>query len=124
MTTADQLRETDWRRRQAMVSGDAAALDRLLADDLVWTHSSGKVDGKRSFLDKIESHAVDYQVLEVTEDTVADHGDVLLHHGVLDGRVSVEGKEKALRNRFLSVWKCAGGTLQLIAWQSTGMQGG
>lgn len=121
MTTADELRETDWRRRQAMISGDVAVLDSLLAEDLVWTHSSGKVDGKRSFLAKIESRAVDYQSLEVTEDAVGKHGDIMIHHGVLDGRVAVDGKEKTLRNRFLSVWKYAGGTFQLLAWQSTGM---
>ncbi len=104
-----------------MISGDAALLDSLLAEDLVWTHSSGKTDGKRSFLDKIESRAVDYQSLEVTEDAVTNHGDIMIHHGVLAGRVSVDGKEKALRNRFLSVWKYAEGRFQLLAWQSTGM---
>jgi hypothetical protein len=32
----------------------------------------------------------------------------------------VDGREKALRNRFLSVWKRSDDRLELLAWQSTG----
>jgi ketosteroid isomerase-like protein len=121
MTTVDELREADWRRRQAMIDGDAATLKRLLADDLIWTHSSGRTDDKRSLLDRIESKAVTYLSLEVADDVVSRHGDVMIHHGALEGLVSVDGRERVLRNRFLSVWKVSGGAFELLAWQSTGL---
>jgi hypothetical protein len=35
--------------------------------------------------------------------------------------VSVDGRERVLRNRFLSVWKVSGGAFELLAWQSTGL---
>jgi ketosteroid isomerase-like protein len=120
MTTADELQETDWRRRQAMIAADVAGLERLLAEELIWTHSSGKTDDKQSFLEKIAAKAVDYQSLEVTDDVVSSQGDVMIHHGTLTGRVAVDGVEKALRNRFLSVWQWRDGTFVLLAWQSTG----
>lgn len=120
MTDADELRATDRRRRDAMIAGDADALAPLLADELVWIHSSGRKDDRKAFLDRIGSRAAHYHELEVSDDVVTRHGDVLVHHGNLLGRVSVDGTEKALRNRFLSVWKRSGGVLELLAWQSTG----
>lgn len=121
MTTVDELREADWRRRQAMIDGDVGALGELLSEELIWTHSSGKTDGKQSFIERIASRAVTYLALEVVDDTVAEHGDVMVHSGVLEGRVSADGRERPLRNRFLSVWKWTGRHFELLAWQSTGL---
>lgn len=121
MTILDEFREVDWRRRQAMIDGDAAALGRLLADELIWTHSSGRTDDKASLLHRIESKAAVYLTLEPVDDVASLHGDLVVHHGILEGRVSVDGQERALRNRFLSVWKLSGGAFTLLAWQSTGL---
>jgi ketosteroid isomerase-like protein len=110
----------DARRRAAMIAGDADTLASLLGDELVWTHSSGKTDDKAAFLAGIASRAVVYTALDVAEVTVARHGDAYVCHGTLNGRASRDGVEKALRNRFLSVWKRSGNSLQMVAWQSTG----
>jgi ketosteroid isomerase-like protein len=120
MIEPDAVRAADRRRRLAMIAGDADALAPLLADALVWTHSSGKQDGKASFLDKIAANTADYHELEVSDDDVVCFADIAIHRGDLTGRVSVDGREKALRNRFLSVWQGSGSTLELLAWQSTG----
>lgn len=121
MNIEEALRAADRRRRRAMVGADTDALAKLLADELIWTHSSGKTDGKRSFLEKIASGSVVYLSLDVANDAVSSHGDVAIHHGTLSGRVSVDGRERALRNRFLAVWKHSGDAFQLLAWQSTGL---
>lgn len=42
-------------RYRAMVDGDLATLERLLADGLVYTHSSSAVDGKASYLESLRS---------------------------------------------------------------------
>jgi ketosteroid isomerase-like protein len=120
MTTIDELREADWRRRQAMIDADVDTLGDLLADDLIWTHSSGKTDDKPNFIERIGSEAVTYLALEVSDDVVSRHGDIFVHHGILEGRVSVDGQERALRSRFLSVWAWTGRRFELLAWQSTG----
>ena len=41
-------------------------------------------------------------------------------NGLLNGRASRDGVEKALRNRFLSVWVRQDGDFRMVAWQSTG----
>jgi 2-dehydropantoate 2-reductase len=119
MRSPEALKEADRQRREAMIASDTHALARLLADDMAWTHSSGKKDTKGTFLDRIASGAADYRSLEVADDVVSSHGDIMIHHGTLTGRVVVEGGERAMSNRFLSVWKWSGSALQLLAWQST-----
>ena len=115
----ERLLEADRIRRQSMVAGDADRLSATLGDDLVWTHSSGKTDDKAAFLKKIESRAVVYQSLETDDQSVSQHGDVMVCHGTLVGSAAVGGKVKDLRNRFLSVWVKSGDTYEMIAWQST-----
>jgi len=120
MTHTQALRDADRRRRDAMIAGEPDTLAALLDDELVWIHSSGKQDDKTSFLGKIAAGGVVYLELEVSDDSVTDCGDVLVHRGNLFGRASVGGRDKALRNRFLSVWRRSGDVPQLLFWQSTG----
>ncbi len=114
------LREADLHRREAMIGGDMEALGRLLADDLVWTHSSGACDDRTAFLDRIAAATTRYLELAVSDDVVSEHGALLLHHGTLTGRAVVNGQDKSLRNRFLAVWRDRGDGFELLAWQSTG----
>ncbi|MFV2091420.1 MAG: nuclear transport factor 2 family protein [Pseudomonadales bacterium] len=120
MSDEDRLLEADRVRRESMVSGDVERLSAMLSDDLVWTHSSGKMDDKESFLKKIETRAVVYQSLEPESQTISQHGDVMICHGTLIGSAAVDGKVKNLRSRFLSVWQRSGNSFEMLAWQSTG----
>lgn len=115
------LKNTDQRRRDAMIAADVATLRDLLAADLHWTHSSGASDDRDGFLDRIAAGTTRYLALTVADDQASAHGTILLHHGILDGRAVVNGQEKALRNRFLAVWRQSGDGLELLAWQSTGL---
>ncbi len=112
--------KADAARRAAMIAGDVEALGALLHEDLIWTHSSGKTDGRASFLDGIGSGAVRYLALETEGVEVLSRGDVFVCHGLLTGRASRDGVEKALVNRFLNVWVREGDRFRMIAWQSTG----
>lgn len=116
-----RLREADRRRREAMIAGDHEALVRLLAADLVWTHSSGACDDRAAFMERIAAGATRYLELTVSDDVASEHGTILLHHGTLSGRARVNGQDKALCNRFLAVWRRSDDGLELLAWQSTGM---
>jgi ketosteroid isomerase-like protein len=121
MTEKNKLLEADAARRAAMVAGDAEALERLLSDELIWTHSSGRTDSKASFLEGIASGTVRYLALDVADVQVARYGEVLVCHGTLDGRASRDGVEKTLASRFLSVWRRRDDTFELLAWQSTAL---
>lgn len=120
MNDHPDLMAADAARRRAMIAGDTGALAGLLADDLVWTHSSGKTDDKTSFLSGIASGTVQYHALDVEEVRVLERTELFVCQGTLVGRASRDGVEKPLRNRFLSVWERRGDALRMLAWQSTG----
>ena len=47
-------------RYAAQLQSDVNALDRLLADDLVYIHSNAQVDSKQAFIDSLRSGVVKY----------------------------------------------------------------
>ena len=67
MSDVEALMNADTQRRVAMVSSDVVALGDYLADDLSWTHSSGKTDSKESFLAGMASGTTVYHSLDVRD---------------------------------------------------------
>lgn len=53
MTLFKALEDADAARRKAMIEADVQALATYLDDDLRWTHSSGKTDGKTALIASI-----------------------------------------------------------------------
>ena len=122
MSDVEALMNADTRRRVAMVSGDVVALGDYLADDLSWTHSSGKTDSKESFLAVMASGTTVYHSLDVRDTRVRIFGDIFVLEGVVFGDVTKDGLDKKLVNRFVTVWqKRERDLFQMHAWQSTGL---
>ena len=107
------------RRYKAMVDADAAALDGLLADTLVYTHSYGGADSKKSYLDGIRAKKWVYRKIERPQEDMQVHGDCV----VVTGRVRIElladGQSKVLNSAFTNVWVNGPQGWQMTAWQST-----
>ena len=113
------LDEVDASRFRAMIAADAAALDRVLADDLVYTHTTGRVDTKQAFIDSLTSGNISYEAIS-TRDTVARvYGDVAVITGSADFEVSAGSQQLAFPIRFTEVYEWSDGRWQLVAWQST-----
>jgi ketosteroid isomerase-like protein len=114
-----ELLRLDDERVRAMMAADAAALERLMSDDIVYTHSSGRLDSKRSFIASIVGGTVKYRRVDRKEVAAS------LREGfaVLTGRVEIDvetgGRVLNLNLRFCNVWERAGKGWQQIAWQST-----
>ncbi len=49
------MKELDAKRFAAQVKNDVDTLASLLADDLVYTHSSSVVDGKTTYIDSLRT---------------------------------------------------------------------
>lgn len=122
MSDIESLILADVQRRAAMVAGDVGTLANYLADDLSWTHSSGKTDSKVSFLEVMASGTTDYHSLEVRDTEARMYGNIFILEGVVFGDVTKDGQDKKLVNRFLTVWGWRENNgFELHAWQSTGL---
>jgi ketosteroid isomerase-like protein len=115
-----EILAADARRFAAMVQGDQAALDGLLADDLTYTHSSGQLETKAQFLESLRSGKLRYLSVQPSDQAVRLYGDTAVVTGRAEVKVSSQGRDAAaLSLRFTEVWVKSGGAWKLTAWQST-----
>lgn len=114
------IRSLEDRRYKAMCEGDAAALQELLADTLVYTHSYGGADSKASYMDGIRSKKWQYRKIERPKEHIELYGDAC---AVVTGQVRIEllseGKPKTLNSAYTNVWIKGARGWQMVAWQST-----
>ena len=114
-----QKAEKDWAK--AVMAQDASALGQILADELIYAHSTGNIDTKAKYLSNMKSGAAKYELIEHQDLTVKAYGDT----GVAHSHVRMKGtnKEGPFDNKLmmLHVWVKQGGKWHLVAHQTTKM---
>jgi len=118
-STAEQLiLKADTDRFTAMVSGDVAMLDRLLAVELSYINNRARIEDKHAFLYGIKSGKTKYTSIVPSERQVHVMGTVATVIGV----AVMRGEEEPgvdIGIRYTSVHVLRDGRWQMIAWQST-----
>ena len=117
------IRQLEDRRYRAMCEADAEALDTLLADSLVYTHSYGGADSKATYLAGIRGKKWVYRKIERPIEDIQVHGDSAVVTGQVTIELMSEGKPKTLNSRFTNVWVKGAKGWQMVAWQSTPVAG-
>ena len=115
----DTIRSLEDRRFRAMCQADAATLDELLADTLVYTHSYGGADGKASYLAGIRAGKWVYRKIERPKEDIQVHGDCAVVTGQVRIELLSDGKPKSLNSAYTNVWIRGARGWQMVAWQST-----
>ena len=118
MTEKDILALED-ERFAAMTARDFARLQLLVHDELMYTHSSGVVDGKNTWLDSMKSGRVKYKKAACTERKVRLYGDTALITGRAHIEAEIGGQAKTLKLLFLNAWTKTPQGWKFVAWQST-----
>ena len=111
--------DLDRKRMDAMCQKDAATLEAILADDLVYTHSSARLDTKQSLIGGMSSGAAVYQSIETSDVEARDYGGAVVLTGAARIQVNANGKPLTLNVRFTDVYVNRNGQWQMVAWQST-----
>ena len=111
--------DLDKKRMTAMAQKDVATLNTLLADDLVYTHSSARLDTKQSLIGAMESGSTVYTSVEPSDVKAQDLGDTVVLTGSCRISVTSGGRPNSFRVRFTDVYANKGGRWQMVAWQST-----
>ena len=111
--------DLDKKRMTAMAQKDIATLNALLSDDLVYTHSSARLDTKQSLIGNMESGSTVYTAVEPSDVKAQDLGDTVVLTGSCRISVMSHGRPKSLSVRFTDVYANKAGRWQMVAWQST-----
>lgn len=123
MSNAKTIIDLDAKRMQAMGAKDYATLEAVIADDLIYTHSSARIDTKQSLIGAMKSGATVYQSVVPSEVKAQDLGDAVVLTGVAQITVVSNGTPNAFGVRFLDVYAKRNGSWQMVTWQSTRLPG-
>src|SRR5689334_13526236 len=115
----ETIRKLEDQRYAAMCAADAVALEKLLADTLVYTHSYGGSDGKANYLDGIRSKKWQYRKIERPKEAIQVFGDCALVTGQIRIELLSDGQPKTLISAYTNVWLKRPKRWQMVAWQST-----
>ena len=109
----------DAQRMTAMSQGDVGTLNALISDDLIYTHSSARLDTKQSLIENMQTGKTVYTAVVPSDVKAQDCGDAVVLTGV--ARISVKSGDNAMNFgvRFTDVWVNKGGNWQMVTWQST-----
>jgi len=113
------IRQLEDRRFRAMVEADAAALEQLLAETLLYTHSNATTDGKASYIAGVRSKKWQYRKIERPVEEIQVYGDTAVVAGQVRIDILVEGQPKIMNSRYTDVWVKGAKGWQMVAWQST-----
>ncbi|HEY7491564.1 MAG TPA: nuclear transport factor 2 family protein [Candidatus Tectomicrobia bacterium] len=116
---AQKIIDLDKKRMHAMAQKDIATLNALLSDDLVYTHSTARLDTKQSLIGAMESGRTVYTAVEPSDVKAQELGDAVVLTGAARIGVMSSGNPVSFRVRFTDVYVNKGGQWQMVAWQST-----
>jgi ketosteroid isomerase-like protein len=112
---SDKVRETSAAWRQAVIQRDEAALQRVLAEDLTYSHANGRTQNKAEYIAAILKGPGRYESFTESDTQVRVYGGTAVLTGYVD--VKMAGRDQ-YRVRTLEVYVLNNGRWQMAAKQS------
>lgn len=104
--------------RKAMIDADKTALEALLAPELSYGHSNGKIEDRAMLLESIGSGQSDFITMEISEQSIKMVGKTAIVRHKLAGEVNDGGKPSSLKLFVLQIWQKQGPSWKLLARQA------
>jgi ketosteroid isomerase-like protein len=109
--------EQQW--ENALINSNVSALENLYDENLIYTHSNGKVDTRESYLAAIKSGATKYQSMKRDEIKVSVYGHTAVVTCHWEVHILSRGNKTDLNARYLHVYAEQPDGWKLVAHEST-----
>jgi len=106
-------------RYTAIVNVDVETLDVILDDNMIFTHASGKIDTKESFLHSLGAGSLVYNKIDIEDIEVRLYDSCGIVTGKLLLDITVRGEGRKLELLFTTVWVSEQHGWKVAAYQST-----
>jgi hypothetical protein len=103
-------------RIEALVTANYDVLSTFLTDNFFYTHSSGRVEDKVTYLTKLRLRTdLIFTSIKTSDRRVQSYGDI----SVVSGQIDIVTNIGVHKNLYLGVWHLEDGRWKLTAWTST-----
>jgi ketosteroid isomerase-like protein len=104
--------------KKAMVDGDREALNKIAAEKLSYGHSSGLVENKQQFIEKIASGVSDFLSIDLANQTISVSGNAAIVRHELHAKTNDSGKPGEAHLRVLLIFQKQSGKWLMLARQA------
>jgi hypothetical protein len=115
---AEEVWQLESQRRAALIAGDLKTLESLFSDEMTYTHTTGKVDTKKSYLESLRS-GVRYEAMDLSDVNIARYDNTVVMVGLAQIAVKSPSGPIRFRARFTGVWARQQERWRFVAWQTT-----
>ena len=117
--TEAEIRQADKQWAAAVQARDLAALERIFDDGLIYAHSTGIVETKKQYIERLRGGKQRYDQVTIEKSQVALHGDAAVTLSWV--RMSGRSNERLFNDHVMMthVWVRKGGAWKLAAHQTT-----
>ena len=118
----DEIRAAEKAWIGAVTKQDAATLEKTLAAQLIYAHSTGIIEDKAQYLARLKSGAQRYATIEQENLTIRVYGNSAVAHSKV--RMTGKSDKRDFDDRLMMIhfWVKQGGSWQLVAHQTTRLQ--
>ena len=106
-------------RFKAIVDGRWDDFAAICHPELRYTHATGVVDSRATYLDKLRSGHYDYRYIDHTVEHTSTQGATVLLWGTMTAELRAGAQSKRIDNRTLTVWVLHDDQWLLLAQQPT-----
>ncbi len=118
----DEIRKAEKAWAAAVVAGDQAALDRILAGQLIYAHSTGVIETKSEYAGRLRAGRQKYEAIEHEKLEVRMYGGAAVAHAHVRMRGRSDARPFNDRLMMLHLWVRQDGRWQLAAHQTTKLE--
>jgi ketosteroid isomerase-like protein len=104
--------------RIAMINADSKMLYKLTNENLSYGHSSGAVDDKKIFIEKLVSGTSDFVTINLTEQTITVSKQTAIVRHILNATTNDNGKAGEVHLKVMQVWQKEKASWKLLARQA------
>jgi len=114
-----EIRELERQRFRAMERVDVATLNRILSDDLIYTHANGLQQTKAELIGVLGSGDMKYESIAPNDTRVRIYDQAAVVTGHASIKIKTGGGEQGFKICYLDVYVKQDGRWQMVAWQSS-----
>jgi hypothetical protein len=105
--------------KKALIDGKETDLNAIAAEELSYGHSSGKVEDKKTFVERLVSGNSDFKTIQLSEQTIRIVGNIAIVRHRLVAETNDNGQPGNPSLSVLLIWQKQSGKWRLLARQAT-----